>query len=282
MEPLITLEDVMESNQPIVTILIPNYKTLDLTKLCLRLLRKHTDSNKIQVIVIDNHSADESTDYLRSLKWITLIERQPEDDDTPPLSHSRALDMALEQVTTPYVLSLHTDTMVKHDKWLDFLLKQIENQNEVGAVGSWKLESKPWYRRTAKALERHAQLIWYKLINKHKHAIQGIGKNYYYLRSHCALYRMDLIKSLNLTFSDERECAGKVIHKKLINAGYQIKFLPSETLGQYINHINHATTVLNPDLGSRKKSITKGTRRIKKALKAIQAEKILKEDQWDH
>jgi len=42
-----------------VTILIPNYKTRDLTKLCLRLIRKHTDCRQIKVIVIDNDSADD-------------------------------------------------------------------------------------------------------------------------------------------------------------------------------------------------------------------------------
>lgn len=268
--------------QPLVTILLPNYKTLALTKLCLRLLRKYSDPKKIHIIVIDNNSQDESSEYLRSLKWIELIERQPESDDTPPLSHSRALDMALKQVTTPYVLSMHTDTMVKNEKWLDFLLKQIEDKPQIGAVGSWKLESKPWFKRYAKAFERHIQILWYKLINKQNHAIQGMGKNYYYPRSHCALYRMDLINALQLTFSDAKECAGKVMHKKLIDAGYQVIFLPSETLGQYIDHINHATTVLNPALGSRKKSITKGTRRIEKALKKLQADKILQDDSLDN
>jgi len=44
----------------LVTILIPNYKTPELTKLCLRLIRKHTDSDKIHVIVIENDSNDSS------------------------------------------------------------------------------------------------------------------------------------------------------------------------------------------------------------------------------
>ena len=78
-----------------VTILIPNYKTLELTKLCLRLIRKHTDLNLARVVVIDNDSQDESLEYLRTLKWITLIERKHIPGETPALSHSRALDLAL-------------------------------------------------------------------------------------------------------------------------------------------------------------------------------------------
>src|SRR5690349_8060360 len=77
-----------------VTILIPNYKTLRLTKLCLRLLRKFTDLNKIRALVIDNDSQDESLDYLRTVTWIDLIERKSIPGESPVQSHSRALDMA--------------------------------------------------------------------------------------------------------------------------------------------------------------------------------------------
>ena len=35
------------------------------------------NKEKIKVIAIDNKSDDESVEYLRSLPWITLIERDP-------------------------------------------------------------------------------------------------------------------------------------------------------------------------------------------------------------
>ena len=50
-----------------LTVLLPNYKTPELTKLCLRSLRKYTDFNQIQIVAIDNASGDESLAYLRSL-----------------------------------------------------------------------------------------------------------------------------------------------------------------------------------------------------------------------
>ncbi|MBL8704260.1 MAG: glycosyltransferase, partial [Rhodospirillales bacterium] len=63
------------TDAPLVTVLVPNYRTPELTRLCLRLLRKHTPPGRIRVIAIDNDSRDESLDYLRSLAWISLIER---------------------------------------------------------------------------------------------------------------------------------------------------------------------------------------------------------------
>ena len=96
--------------EPLVTILIPNYKTPDLTKLCLRLIRRFTDLRLAKVLVIDNDSKDASLDYLRTLKWIELLERPAVAGESGAMAHSRALDLALARVKTPYVLSIHTDT----------------------------------------------------------------------------------------------------------------------------------------------------------------------------
>ena len=46
-----------------LTILLPNYKTPELTRLCLRSLRKYPDCSRIKVIAVDNASGDESVEY---------------------------------------------------------------------------------------------------------------------------------------------------------------------------------------------------------------------------
>jgi GT2 family glycosyltransferase len=121
---------------PKITLLIPHYKTLELTKLCLRLLRKYTDPQLAHFVVIDNGSADESTTYLRTLRWIELVERPKVTNEGPALAHARALDLGLTYVNTPYVLSIHTDTLVKRADWLPFLLSKIEKDNAIAGVGS--------------------------------------------------------------------------------------------------------------------------------------------------
>lgn len=266
---------------PQVTILIPNYKTVELTKLCLRLIRKHTDLNLAKVLVIDNDSQDASLDYLRSLKWIDLIERTAIPGESPALSHSRALDMALTTVTTPYVLSIHTDTLMRNKEWLPFLLKEIGKNPNIAGVGSWKLESKPAWKLVLKTLERTTQRFYYTAIGKKNHALEGLDHNHYYLRSHCALYRMDLLKKYHTGFSDGEEVAGKAMHRKLIENGHEMIFLPSDILLKYMDHINHATTVLNPGLSRNQKSVDKGMRRIQKSLDGFRANEILADNQLD-
>jgi hypothetical protein len=265
----------------LVTILIPNYKTPELTKLCMRLLKKNTNLNVADVIVIDNDSKDASLDYLRTLPWIKLIERQVPEGEPGYVSHALALDQALKEVKTPYVLSIHTDTLMTSSYWLPFLLKQMEKGPTIAAVGSWKLETKAWYQRLFKSIEYYWQSFYFKLIGKEDHCLLGQGNNYYYLRSHCALYRMDLIKKYNLSFLDGDNPAGKLMHKKLVDAGYKMIFLPSETLGQYMDHLNHATMILNPELGARQSTITKGLKRMKKRLAEMNATAVLADESLD-
>lgn len=268
--------------QELVTILVPNYKTMELTKLCLRLIRKYTDSKKAKVIVIDNDSQDASVDYLKSLSWIEFIQRKVIPGESIAQSHARALDEGLERVTTPYVLSIHTDTLFKHPDWLDFLVAQIEKNSNIAGVGSWKLEFKSSWRRVLKMIERYAQLAYYRLTGKVQHMLEGIDENYYYLRSHCAMFRMDLVKKYNLHFAYEDTVACKHMHKQLADAGYDLTFLSSEALIKYLEHINHATMVLNPEMGLRKRSLDKGVERIEKSLERINAKAILQDASLDN
>lgn len=268
-------------NNKEVTILIPNYKTPEITKICLRLIRRHTDFKRAEVIVIDNNSNDASLAYLKTLPWIKLIERKTDVAETVALSHSRALDLALAQVTTPYVLSIHTDTFIKKSDWLNILLTPFTLNPKLAGVGSWKLESKS----KVEMFGYHFEQTWKKLLNQY-FGYQGyradrLDINARYLRSHCAMYRTDVIRKLNTNFSDDEQTAGKVMHQKMVQAGYDMLFLNSAELGSYIDHLNHATMVFNPELGSSNKVQKEGHARIKNKLRGIDATAILANQQLD-
>ncbi len=290
--------------EPKVSILIPNYKTLTLTKLCLRLIRKYTDPEMIHVIVIDNDSDDDSTLYLRSLKWIELIERKQVEGETPALSHSMALDLALERVKTPYVLSIHTDTFVKNSSWLNVLIAEIEKDSNIAAIGSWKLEDPPsLYKRFWKIFEfrireaiysvtRNAKKLdhvksqkrsgYYDLFQPNSLNLNDDDSGHYYLRSHCALYRMDLIKKYNLCFSGEDKTAGSHMHSILVQNNHNMVFFSISFLSRYLVHLNHATMILHPEFGLKNRVVRQGLKRIEKELKMLKSDEILKEDALDY
>jgi len=265
-----------------LSILIPQYRTLYLTKLCLRSIKKYTDLNKVKVIVIDNESNDESIEYLRTLKWITLIERKAVEGEPPPQAHVGAMALGMENVTTPYVLSIHTDTIVKSDKWLAFLIDKIEEDENIAGVGSWKLEFTPPLKRFLKALERFWQLkIWYPIIGKKSGNIVGHGNNHYFLRSHCALFKTDLVKKYTDGFGDSGECAGKGMSRKLLDQGYDLTFITPHELVKYLEHFNHATMILNPNISGRKTGKKSVYKKLKKELFSAKYQNILNNSSLD-
>ena len=58
------------------SIVLVNYKSLELTKACLELLRDGLQETGVPIFVVDNYSDDASSEYLRTLNWINLIERK--------------------------------------------------------------------------------------------------------------------------------------------------------------------------------------------------------------
>jgi len=255
---------------PEITIIVPNYKTADLTRLCLRSLRRHTDLNRAKVVVVDNDSRDDSTEYLRGVDWITLVERPPVPGETGWEMHARALDLALERVDTPYFMVIHTDTVVVDDRWLDFLLGQFDSSPKLAGVGSWKLEHVSIWKRFGKTVE---SVVRHLLGRKSKTETR-------YLRSHCALYRTAAVREVDVPFCGANT-AGKSLHLALVAAGYDMRFLESAELMRYIRHLNHATMILNPSPGDRKTAKPAARRRIQRELDALNYREILADDSLD-
>lgn len=253
-----------------VSILIPNYKTPEMTRLCLRLLRRHTDLRRVQVIAIDNNSGDESLAYLRDVNWIRLIERPEAAQEKGPEMHARALDLALKEVTTPYVLVMHTDTLIGDDRWLDFLLGKISGDETIAGVGSWKLEEVSAFKQFGKKIES----LFRRLLGKKTKVEER------YLRSHCALYRTELVKKYTRGFFDG-DTAGHSLHRMLEQQGYKMEFLESGELGRYLRHLNHATMILNPQPGDRKTSKPAARRRLQRQLDELDYRNVLADSSLD-
>ena len=227
--------------QPLLSVIVPSYKTPELTKICLRLLRSRTDCSKIRIIVIDNDSQDESVAYLKKLEWITFVQRQVPEGEEGFVMHAKALDEAFKLVTTPFVMIMHTDTFILRSDWLDYICGSFSSP-EIAAVGSWKLEAP----RSLLFRAAHAAESWFRRLFK-----KNVKTEIRYLRSHCAVYRTELVRRYTDGFYDG-ESAGKAMHLKLEQAGFRLLFLPSDELGKFICHLNHATMILNPGDHDRK------------------------------
>ena len=166
---------------------------------------------------------------------------------------------------------------MKHTYWLDYLLTAIQQNDNIVGVGSWKLEHRNWLRQFAKTVEYYFQTMQDYVTKNHKHDAHKER----YLRSHCALYRTDILKQHNIVFSDGGR-VGLGMHKKLLDLGYQMTFLDEKKLNQYLDHINNATLVLNPELGGRKRTHRRGLARIRQQLAAAHVKQALSDASLDN
>lgn len=270
-----------KTNEKILTIIIPQYRTRDLTKLCLRMIRDHVDLKTTDVLVIDNGSGDDSLDYLKSVPWIRLMERPKIEGEPPAEQHARSLDMALEAVSTPFVMTIHTDTFFLDGEGIPYMLRELCKDDRIAGVGSWKLEQHPPVKRFFKKIEDAFQLFVLSPLRGH-----GFGRrrpelrNHHYLRSHCALYRTELLKTRTHGFWNG-ETAGKSLHHELEAQGFKMVFLPVEEQIRHIVHLDHATAVLNPDRAGAKSRKPKAMRRLKRALEKLRYREILAQERPD-
>ncbi len=262
------------------TICIVNYKTPDFIRLCLRSIRKFT-RYRYEVIVIDNDSQDDSLDYLKSLDWIRLIERQNNNNEHGGgYAHAAALQLGMENCNTEFFVSMHSDTFVQKENWLSDLIGYFDNDDAVVSVGSGKIELTPKWRIL---LKKATDFRTFK--RKLLREPDPVGKFRYYNRTICCAYRTAVLRSENLSFLADRDkglTAGKKLYFELVDRGYKTVELPACVMGRYVVHLAHATQVVNPaEFTLRKRTIKKCNRLVDRIVSSEMVQSILADNGLD-
>jgi hypothetical protein len=228
----------------LASIVIPHYQTAELARLCLRAIRRLTD-HPHEVIVVDNHSEDGSLEVLRGIAWIRLIERGPEAEPNPVLAHAAAMDIGMAAARGCWLVSFHTDTIVRNEGWLAALIGRLEANPHAAAIGSDKLDTDPsWYRAMKRLGDwRGAKAALRRVAGMPPNPRHAPGT--WYPRSFCAVYRLDLVRRLGLNWQpDAAHAAGELLYRGLASAGYEGIQLTSDEVHAYVDHVAHATALL--------------------------------------
>lgn len=232
----------MSSPRPRVTICIPHWQVRGLISLCLRSIRKHSKNYNVEVIIVDNGSKDESLDYLRSLKWIRLIERSEEGPENWPRNVFTAWDRGIREASGEYFISMHSDVFIKSDDWLDPYFERIQAGEEVAGVGAWKLELENPLYTAQKLIFNNALSAIKNLFGRNKRISWRRG---HYPRDYCAMYRRDIILEHELSFvPNDGRGGGYTIARRLWEAGYHTRMIPVRVLYKKMVHIAHGTAAI--------------------------------------
>lgn len=257
------------------TVCVVNYKTELLTKLCLRSIRKFTPQ-PYKLIAVDNDSRDESLEYLRSLKWITLVERGSEVCKSGSWAHGSGLDAGLDATDTEFFVAMHSDTFVHREGWLDMLLKPALANPAMACVGGGKLDLKPRWLMLLKSCTDVKE--WLRRIRP------GGKRRDFYVRTICALYRTEALRRESLRFAMDTESGmtcGQQLYYGLLAKGHTCKPLPETQVASFIHHLAHATMALNPEFTVRRRTEAKCRKRLEAVLNSPLAQEILNDKSLD-
>ncbi len=274
------MQDKEETGDIRATICVVNYKTPQLIKSCLRSIRRFTRP-PYRVIVVDNDSADESLDYLRSVPWIELVDRHfGKEKILGSDAEGSGLNIGLEKCRSEFYVTLHSDTIIRRGGWLDDLLGYFDLEGHISCVGSGKIESVPLWKA---ALKKASDFKAWK--RKFFWSEDRQAEYRYHNRTICCLYRAETLHKENLDFlmgKDLNLTAGQGLYLELLKRGHKTVELPTMTMGKYVIHLNHATTVLNAEeFSTRKRTLKKYAGRVSEAMASQLVQSLLADDSLD-
>jgi GT2 family glycosyltransferase len=253
------------SEPPLVTICMAHWQVQELVTLCLRSIRKYTRDVSYEILVVDNGSQDASLDYLRSLKWIRLIERGAETPENWVRAHSTALDYGIREGRGMYLLIMHPDVIIKREGWLRRLIDALEADPRHAAAGTGKLEIRSrlgaWCKRTFD--ERKIGSWVRRTVLRDRSAVIPERPNC--PRDFCALYRRELLLRHNLSFFQKRFSVGESIYLDLAEQGYTAAMVEVAEMMSYLDHVAHGTAAIRP-----------AQRRLRRRRRQFEAQRALR------
>ncbi len=110
-----------------LSIIIVNFNTKDLTKLCLDSIHKWSEGALWEIIVVDNGSTDGSREMLRKYTGITLILNKKN------LGFAKANNKGIHIAKGKYILLLNSDTELRQDS-VRTMLRFMDGHLKAGAA----------------------------------------------------------------------------------------------------------------------------------------------------
>lgn len=121
-----------------VSIIIVNYNTLELTKNCIRSIIQHTQEIPYEIILVDNASTDGSKEYFEKRNGIHYIYSNEN------LGFGRANNLGAEKAKGELLFLLNSDTILIENsikKMCDFFYEN-ENKLNIGVLGCKLIDEK--------------------------------------------------------------------------------------------------------------------------------------------
>ena len=183
--------------EPIVSIIIPVFNRLDLTRQCLRALYANTPAPRHEIILLDNGSTDGTAEFLRAEETAGRLRVISNKDNA---GFAKACNQGAAAARGRYILFLNNDTEVQSN-WLGALFALGEADPATAAVGSKLLFPDGTIQHAGVALADcwdHDPLLAFHLFAKEKSAFALANQRRIYqaLTAACMLVRKSCFEAV--------------------------------------------------------------------------------------
>jgi len=180
--------EVFNTRRDTVSIIIPTFDNLKLTRQCVDAIRQTADNIAYEIIVVDNNSSDGTPDYLLQEEAAGRINAIMNKEN---LGFSKANNQGAKIAKGKYLLFLNNDT-IPQPYWLEEMVQLAESDANIGIVGSKLLYPDESIQ--------HAGIVFYKT-RKPYHIYKGLPadipcankqRDYQIVTAACMLVRKEL------------------------------------------------------------------------------------------
>ena len=119
-------------SEPRVSVVVVTYNNLDLTRACLHSLEQYSDYANLEVIVVDNASADDTPNYLRT--WAEQKRDRHILLNEENLGFAAANNQGLALASGDYLVMLNNDTYVTPG-WISTMVRHLRCNENLGMLG---------------------------------------------------------------------------------------------------------------------------------------------------
>lgn len=232
--PEIKARPVPDPRRVTVSIIIPTFNNLDLTRQCLESIRGHTDPGAYEVIVVDNGSTDGTPAYLReeeaACRLTAILNREN-------LGFAKASNQGAAAAAGEFLLFLNNDTIVT-DGWLQGMCRCARADERIAAVGAKLLYPDDTVQHAGAVFNRNKNIYHiYRHLHKDHPAVNQ-ERDFQVLTAACLLVKKEAFETLG-PFDEQFKNGFEDVDLclKLREGGYRLVYTP----GAMVYHLESQT-----------------------------------------
>jgi FkbM family methyltransferase len=172
------------------SIIIPVWNKRELTEQCLTELAKVTSGISYEVIVVDNHSTDDTAHFLNQLSGDIQIIRNSEN-----LGFAKACNQGARAARGRFLIFLNNDT-IPLNNWLAALVTEVTSHPEVGIVGSKLLYEDDTIQHAGVVFSREGLMPYHLYRHFHRdHPAVNQRRTFQSVTAACMLIRREIFET---------------------------------------------------------------------------------------